>query len=151
MLSLSIENLCTQINKLELLIDAIVPTKLKYGDQQQRYFFNPMKHEIEFAQNLRVGYPKQTLTFGDDTVSPEEISPRCINHLQRWLQLMYHTLCIDCKKNENFDQICYILYAHVSSDPDALQLNLIEVRPCAQKLGLLNLVIGQLLKICINF
>ena len=149
MLSLSIENLCTQINKLELLIDAIVPTNVKYGDEQQKYFDNPMKHEI--AQNLRVGYPKQTLTFGDDTVSPEETSPRCINHLQRWLQRMYHTLCIGCKKNENFDQICDILYAHVRSDPDALQLNLIEVRPCAQKLGLLNLVIGQLLKICINF
>jgi len=81
MLSLSIENLCTQINKLELLIDAIVPTNVKYGDEQQKYFDNPMKHEI--AQNLRVGYPKQTLTFGDDTVSPEETSPRCINHLQR--------------------------------------------------------------------
>ena len=64
MLSLSIENLCTQINKLELLIDAIVPTNLKYGDEQQKYFDNPMKHEIEFAQNLCVGYcPLEMIQF----------------------------------------------------------------------------------------
>ena len=77
-------------------------------------------------------------------ISYEEISPHYVEHLQKWFELMY----VYCIANISYDQSCDIIHAYISYTKQEIYLNLIEIRPCAQKLGLLNLVIGQLLKTC---
>ena len=55
---------------------------------------------------------------------------------------------IALQTNIRFDQSRDIIRAFISYTGQNIHLNLIEIRPCSQKLGLFNLVIGQLLKIC---
>ena len=144
MQSLSLESLCTQINKLEFCIDAIVPTSLEYSEKQVEYFNNPAEHEEDFAEHLQ-SYPDQTLSmFRHKKTSFDEISQHYVAHLQKWFELMY----VYCVANIMFNQSCDIMHAIISFREQNILLSLIEIRPCAQMLGLINLVIGQLLKIC---
>ena len=124
----------------QLTYTHIVPTNLEYSEEQEVHFNNPEEHEEEFADHLKIrlkSHPDQTLPmFTHEKRSYDEISPHYVAHLQKWFELMY----VYCIANIMFNQSCDIIHAVITYKEQNIQLNLIEIRPCAQKLGLINCI-----------
>ena len=131
------------LERLELIFDAIVPSNLQYSYNQRLLYKSPQDHEETFAYQLLM-FPERTLCL-QGAVPSDNISERYKEYFQNWLGLMY----ITCVRNLQFDQMSEISIAFIPVDnPVELKLSQIEIRPCAQKLGLFKLIICQLLKVC---
>jgi hypothetical protein len=131
------------MEKAELTIDAPVPDKLCYSEEQINNFGPPKDHEQSFINDLGK-YPLLHLCFGLDPVTPEFITPNYKTHFQTFIAFMHRTCTGMC----SFSQMCDIVDITTSWDGQNIRLEVISIRPCAQKMGLFNIILGQLLKIC---
>ena len=144
------EEIWISINKLLIVfehvinttIDAPVPSNLIYSAKQQRYFSSPQDHENTFVRLLQD--PEYNQCLRGDKIKSDEISDNYIVHFQTMMQLM-HTACVDSKPCK---QVCDIAGTEIEITDQTVELHVIDIRPCAQKLGIFNLIICQLLNSC---
>jgi len=129
-------------NVINTTIDAPVPSNMIYSAKQERYFSSPQEHENTFVRLLQD--PEYNQCLRGDKIETDEISDNYIVHFQTMMQLM-HTACVHSKPCK---QVCDIAGTEIEITGQTVELHVIEVRPCAQKLGIFNLIICQLLNSC---
>ena len=127
--------------------NAPVPKQIVYNDDQEDFYGSPIIHEQRFKELLREtsGILK---SYGDDTIDEENISTNYVEHFQNWLCLMHEALYNNSEKGAVFECVCDIIYGIIEINDKYIKLININIRPCAQGMGLYNIVICQILMDC---
>ena len=123
--------------------DAPWPTNLKYKRDQIKEFGTPENHEKVMVRYMK--HAPITRSFNGDPIVEDKISDNYIFHLQSWLKII-HENCFEGK--DKFYEICDVAMVKIYVFDAYISLARVEVRPCAQGLGLIKLLLCQLIKTC---
>ena len=122
--------------------DAPWPANLTYKDDQIKCFGKPEVHEFNWRRNIR--RTDLNASLNGDAIVDDDIPDNYLVHLQDWLEIIH----ANCLANECFEEICDVAYMKVDMDRNYISLTIVDIRPCAQGLGLIKLILCQLIKTC---
>ena len=131
--------------------EAPIPRTLTYSEKQKHLFGTPAQHEKIFAEAIGEKSSIGHASYGDDEISIENISPNYTDHFQNMLSII-HKNCILVNDNihkTSFNEICDVVNVDICVKALDIELQCIEFRPCAQMLGLFNIIVCQLLRTCL--
>ena len=129
--------------------DACCPTNLTYTTEQIQYFKTPQEHEAEFARQFK--RPESHAYLNPREPITDDISRDYKKHLRKWLRRITFDVCCG-RANSNSAIMCDIISVRVwvpAKSNAFVGIIRIDIRPCAQGLGMSKLIFYQFIKICV--
>jgi len=121
------------------------PKELRYTPEQEKIFKTPKEHELIFAKSFKHS-PNHSYLSPTHPIT-DDISSDYTRHFGIFLQQINNV----ASKKSNIPQFIFCDIVAVTlwmAKPTSISLAIINIRPCAQGLGISKLIFYQLIKIC---